>query len=237
MVDAGDDQPTDQSVSDIVWLHGASLSSSTWPTDIGGIKPDLPGHGTTPCIANPSVEHYADAIEPLLPDRFALVGHSLGGMVALELAARYPQRVRGLVLVEAVPTVRQSKTTLVLAHIGKAIMSWLSPKHLAWLSGLSEPESVRRHLREQIRSMTAQGIKDGLEAAIRYDGRPHLPDIKTPTLIIVGERNPATHAGATLFHRRIEQARLLNLPGGHILHVENPEQFYPTVFEFLGDKR
>lgn len=117
MVDPSGDEYKDQSANDVIWLHGAGLSGDTWRSDVGGIKPDLPGHKTADCIANPSVERYADCIEPLLPDRFALVGHSLGGMVALELAARHPRRVRGLVLAEAVPTVLQSPTSIFLARI------------------------------------------------------------------------------------------------------------------------
>ncbi len=236
MAHPGDGKYCDQSADDIIWLHGAGLSSDTWRADIGGIRPDLPGHKTAECIANPSVERYADRIEPLLPNRFALVGHSLGGMVALELAARHPQRTRGLVLAEAVPTVLQSPISIFLARIAKAIMSHISPKRLAWLSGLSEPESVQHHLRQQTGSMTLQGIRDGLQAAMLYDGRPHLPNIQAPTLIIVGERNKATHAGAKLLHDGIPNSRLMKLPGGHILHIENADRFYATIAGFLGDK-
>ncbi len=236
MVDPGGDEYKDQSANDIIWLHGAGLSGDTWRSDVGGIKPDLPGHKTADCIANPSVERYADSIEPLLPNRFALVGHSLGGMVALELAARHPQRVRGLVLAEAVPTVLQSPISIFLAGIAKAIMSHISPKRLAWLSGLSEPEPVKHHLRQQTGSMTLQGIRDGLQAAMLYDGRRHLPDIQAPTLIIVGERNKATHAGAKLLHDGIPHSQLMKMPGGHIIHIENADRFYATVTDFLGDK-
>ncbi|QTD56608.1 alpha/beta fold hydrolase [Parasphingorhabdus cellanae] len=236
MAEPGDDDYISSSFSDVVWLHGAGLSSSTWRNDFGGIKPDFPGHNHVACITNPSVERYADYIEPQLPDRFALVGHSLGGMVALELAARHPQKVRGLVLAEAVPTVRQTTSSILLARLSKAIMSHVSPKRLAWLSGLAEPEIVRQHLHEQIGQMDVQGIKDGLEAAIQYDGRPHLPHIEAPTLVITGERNKATNAGAKLFCSSIGHARLVTMPGGHILHVENADQFYAVIFQFLGDK-
>jgi pimeloyl-ACP methyl ester carboxylesterase len=220
----------------IVWLHGAGLSGRTWRVDIDGMKPDLPGHGAAAPISHPTVEGFADYIEPTLPDRFALVGHSLGGMVALELAARHPHRVRALVLAEAVPTVLQSPATQFLARIAKAIMGQLSPSRLAWLSGLSEPKSVKHHLREQIGSMTSQGIKDSLDAAIRYDGRSHLAKIGMPTLILIGQRNKSTHAGAKIFHEGIAGSQLITLPGGHMVHVENADQFYTAIFDFLGDK-
>ncbi|MEP2102949.1 MAG: alpha/beta hydrolase [Parasphingorhabdus sp.] len=237
MVTTGDDESSNQNADDIVWLHGAGLSGSTWPTDIGGIKPDLPGHGTSMCISNPTVERYADSIEPLLPNRFALVGHSLGGMVALELATRHPEKVRALVLAEAVPTVLQSPISIFTARIAKAIMSHISPKRLAWLSGLSEPEQVKHHLRDQIGSMTAQGIKAGLDAAMQYDSRRHFPDINAPTLIIIGERNKSTHEGANLLLQGIPNSQLMAMPGGHMIHIENADLFYSTVLEFLGDKK
>ncbi|MEM7636126.1 MAG: alpha/beta fold hydrolase, partial [Pseudomonadota bacterium] len=93
-----------------VWLHGAGLSPSTW----GGVTTGfsdvmllaLPGHADAARLSEPSVEAFADAVEPMLPDRFALIAHSLGGMVALEVASRHPDRVDALVLIETVATVR-----------------------------------------------------------------------------------------------------------------------------------
>ncbi|GAA0470445.1 alpha/beta hydrolase [Parasphingorhabdus litoris] len=237
MVTTGDDDCENQSTDAIIWLHGAGLSGRTWRSDVPGMKPDLPGHGQNPCIPEPSVERYADSIAPHLPHRFALVGHSLGGMVALELAARHPDKVRALVLAEAVPTVLQSSASTWIARIAKAVMSHISPKRLAWLSGLSEPAKVKNHLREQIGSMTVQGIQDGLTAAMRYDGRPHLAEIQCPTMVVIGERNKATHAGARLFHEGIASSQLMTLSGGHMIHVENAERFYTTVLGFLGDKK
>lgn len=84
--------------------------------------------------------------------------------------------------------------------------------------------------------MTSQGIRDGLQAAMLYDGRRHLLDIQAPTLIIVGERNKATHAGAKLLHDGIPHSQLMKMPGGHIIHIENSDRFYATVTDFLGDK-
>ena len=86
-----------------VWLHGAGLSAETWAGRAEGRCLNLPGHGGTPRAGEATVAGFADRLMPLLPaERFALVGHSLGAMVALEIAARRPEHIRALVLA-AVP--------------------------------------------------------------------------------------------------------------------------------------
>ena len=82
-----------------VWLHGTAMAGLRWHESLPGLWPDLPGHGSAP-RTDPSVAAYATALEPRLPEEFVIGGHSLGGMVAMELAARHGQRCRGLVLVD-----------------------------------------------------------------------------------------------------------------------------------------
>ena len=60
--------------------------------------PDLPGHGASAPLPAPSMSGFADAIAAILPEPAGVVGHSMGGVVALRLAERHPHLVRGLVL-------------------------------------------------------------------------------------------------------------------------------------------
>lgn len=96
----------------VLALHGWGRSRRDWAqalAQVGGLALDLPGFGATPPPpASMGAAGYAEAVAPVL-DHFTtpvvIVGHSFGGRVAVHLAARAPERVRGLVLC-GVPLVR-----------------------------------------------------------------------------------------------------------------------------------
>lgn len=81
----------------LVLLHGLGATRDVW-RGITGIAPDLPGHGTAAWEAPYSFERHATAVLPLLPDEpVTVVGHSMGGVVGLVLAALAPDHVRHVV--------------------------------------------------------------------------------------------------------------------------------------------
>ena len=94
---------------DLVLLHGWGLSSSVWKPLTALLAgnftlhaPDLPGHGRA-APAGPSLDEWADALLPQIPDGAILVGWSLGAQLALHLAHRNPERVAKLVLIGSTP--------------------------------------------------------------------------------------------------------------------------------------
>ena len=220
-----------------VWLHGAGLSGSTWGGLVAGVEnavaPDLPGHGAAPRVSPATVEGFADALAPVLPDRFAAIGHSLGGMVALEIAARHPGRVRALVMIESVPTVRGALVDRAAASAARLLMRMVGPKRLAGIAGLGETRATAAHLKEQLSSMTRQRLADALDAAFAYDGRRHLAAITAPTLVVVGKQNPKTHKGAKAAADAMPNARFVVMPGGHMLHTDVPDDLRQTILSFL----
>lgn len=222
-----------------VWLHGAGLSGSTWAGLVAGfddaVTPDLPGHGAAPRVSPATVEGFADALDPVLPDRFAVIGHSLGGMTALEIAAHHPGRVCALVMIEAVPTVRGALADRAAAAAARLLMRMIGPARLASIAGLGETRATAAHLKAQLSSMTRQRLADALDAAFAYDGRPHLAKITAPTLVVVGEKNPKTHKGAKAAADAIPNARFTTLPGGHMLHTDLPDGLRQTILGFLRD--
>ncbi|WP_298971263.1 alpha/beta hydrolase [uncultured Roseobacter sp.] len=222
---------------DTVWLHGAGLAGDTWGPITAGVAravtPDLPGHGRAKLVKPPRVETYADALSHLVPQDAVLIGHSLGGMVALELAARLQDRVMALVLIETVPTVRDRLSGRVSASLASGLFQSIPISWLAWLSGLGQSRETCTELRRQMARMDRVRIAAALEAAACYDGRPRLSQIDVPTLLIVGKQNTATHHGTALMAERIRGARLVKLPGGHMLHTDNPVQLKRSIDGFL----
>ena len=105
----------------VVMLHGFMGTGEDWgevvrhlPPAFGCLTPDLPGHDGKPLdlvAGENSFAAYAEllwqGLEPLLPPRFTLVGYSLGGRLALDLACRHPERISALVLEAAHPGLAQ----------------------------------------------------------------------------------------------------------------------------------
>ncbi|HKA85331.1 MAG TPA: alpha/beta hydrolase, partial [Acidimicrobiales bacterium] len=113
---------------ELVLLHGGAQNAHTWDTvALALARPlvavDLPGHGHSDGprggVADPAgnAEDVAAAVRALAPDARAVVGMSLGGLTALALAARAPELVRSLVLVDVTPGVDEGKATSITAFI------------------------------------------------------------------------------------------------------------------------
>jgi pimeloyl-ACP methyl ester carboxylesterase len=113
---------------ELVLLHGGAQNAHTWDTvalalDRPLVAIDLPGHGHSDGprggFADPAgnAQDVATAVRALAPEARAVVGMSLGGLTALALAARAPELVRSLVLVDVTPGVDEGKATAITAFI------------------------------------------------------------------------------------------------------------------------
>jgi pimeloyl-ACP methyl ester carboxylesterase len=221
-----------------VWLHGAGLSAGIWPSErIGdGLALDLPGHGDRPRAKEPTVEAFAEAILPDCPERFDLVGHSLGGMVGIVLAATQPDRVGRLVLVDAV--IGSSSETLRWqgSIIAGLMMRVVGPRGLGWLFSRGTEGDTRRTLRRGLSAMSRDGLRDALTAATTFDTERWLPRIGMPTLVLAAERNSISRSQGRRIADGIPGATFEEVPGGHMLHTDCPDALYPRISAFLGGR-
>ncbi len=181
------------------------------------------------------VEDMAQSLRTLIPDGSILIGHSLGGMVAIELAARVTKSLAALVLIETVPSVSHTVTGRALSGLASQITKRCAPRVLAHLSAFGQTSDTRTELIEQLSSKDNASLGAAMTAACAYDGRSKLADIKVPTLIIVAQNNRATHVGAKIALSLIPNAKLVMLGGGHILHHDNPVQLRRTIDSFLHE--
>ncbi|MEO0500358.1 MAG: alpha/beta hydrolase [Pseudomonadota bacterium] len=225
---------------DSVWIHGAGFAGDTWSAMTAALPrartPDLPGHGAARPVVPPRVERFADRLAPEIGAGAILIGHSLGGMVALELAARRAGPVSALILIDSVPTVRDRLGGRLLGKIAEPVVHLLGPRGLAWISGVGQAIPVKQELQRQLLRHDNRSLLAAIDAAMAYDGRPLLSGIHVPTLIIVAQNSKATHAGSRLMARRIPRAEHAVLSGGHILHVDSPVRLRRRIDEFLRHK-
>ncbi|WP_232265665.1 alpha/beta fold hydrolase [Streptomyces pactum] len=164
----------------------------------------------------------------------AVLGHSLGGVNAYQYAARWPERVRALI-VEDIGAVVNSDWSFTLRLPRRAP----SRQDLVTALGPVAPYlecSFRR-------SDDGWGFSFGIEhtvASQRALNGDHWPDwtaVACPTLLIRGTRSDELTAGhaAEMIARRAGRARLVELPAGHVVHHDAPDRFAAAVEDFLSD--
>jgi pimeloyl-ACP methyl ester carboxylesterase len=205
------------------------------------IAPDLPGHGgrsDEPFTFAAASQALADLIERDTSGRALVVGASLGGYVAIDLAHRFPDRVSGLVLAGASRNF-MGALGLYLRFVGGAMRR-------GWLKQTREraEERTRRifppALAEVADAQIAAGVfPDALGPAFaEMAGRDFqllLADYPGPTLILNGERDAGPRASAARFARAATRAEVATIPGaGHACNLDQPEAFNQAVRSFAA---
>lgn len=246
----------------LVLLHGTAASLHTWEGWVRQlsrehrvISVDLPGFGLTGPSASGDYRDaaYVDFVAALL-DRLKLGpvvigGNSLGGQIAWQFAARWPGRVRGLVLVDAGGLMFQSDSVPPGFQVARS--PWLQtlagsflPRPLVQRSVQSvfgDPSRVSAALVDRYFELTLrEGNRQALiqRLAQLEPGRhaDELDRLRTPTLILWGEQDRLIPpALAEEFKRRIAGSQLTVFPGlGHVPQEEDPESTVRPVLAFLN---
>jgi pimeloyl-[acyl-carrier protein] methyl ester esterase len=233
----------------LVLLHGWGMTPRIW----NGLRiclspriaatPALPGHGGVPS-PGPDLAAWSDALLAELPAHCVLGGWSLGGMLALDIARRHPQRVRHLVLFGATPCFVSRAETLTQP----AWAHGLAPDVVRGFRdgfGADPDATLRRFLALQAtgesrrrgvvhslgRAVVApdeyarQGLADGLGILVNSDLRGAVADVRTPVTLIHGRDDALMPlAAAEWLAAHLPQARLTVLDDcGHAPFVSRSE--------------
>jgi len=218
--------------------------------------PDLLGHGDSPKPPIPAyqmdwlVDHFVAWLNGLeLQEPAVLVGHSLGGYVALEYARRFPAHIRALVLVDPFYSNAQLPAVLRYAYAHPAISGFLLTQTPAWLvrwiidvtSMLMGHRTGGLHaLPPDVRAQTTLDYLRTSPAAyaiLKADLNltPHLGSIAVPALVVWGERDqtlaPASFADLV---RQLPKAMGKSSRTGHVPHQADAEWFNEQVLAFLA---
>lgn len=252
---AGDGPP-------LLALHGFTGSSASWQPLIGQlaatrctIAVDLIGHGQSDAPADPA-RYHADAcvadlvaiLDLLGLEQTAVLGYSMGGRIALQLAATKPERISALVLESATAGIRDNAERQQRIASDETLARMIEEQGIdafvrywqqipLFASQAQLPNAVRDHLAAQrLRNNPA-----GLAASLRGMGAgqqppqwEHLARLRMPVLLLAGEHDHKYRGLAAAMHTALPQARITIVPNaGHTIHLEQPAIFAQLVTTFL----
>jgi len=229
----------------LVFLHGAGSTAGVWKRQVehfgarhSPIAFDFPGHGrSSGTEALPSIEAYADFTIALL-DRLqisgaVLVGTSMGGLVALDIALRSPGHVAALVLQSTAARVELTDEAL---QTWKNVMTGRAPQPFGNAGyGDDVPfELLREGWELQVRTDPRVRYFD-LVAVRAADYRARLAEVKKPTLVVHGAKDTvATPEDAAALAAGISGAERAEIAGGgHYLYRERPAELHAAIDAFL----
>jgi 3-oxoadipate enol-lactonase len=208
------------------------------------VRYDTRGHGDSPVPLGPyGIDDLADDLVALLDrlevERAHIVGLSLGGMTAMKVAARNPDRVDRLVLlctgarlapasgwIDRAATVRRQGAVAVAEAV---VERWFTAEHLT-----AHPDVRQRH-ELMVAATPAEGYAGCCEAIAALDLRDELSSIIAPTLAIAGADDPATPpAKLQEIADGVKDGRLLIVShAAHLANAEQPEAITRAIIEHL----
>src|SRR5271170_2985523 len=234
----------DPALPAMVFLHGAGMDHSVWALlarsfahhGFGVLAPDLPGHGRSGGAALSSIPALADwtatFIDAAGAPKARIVGHSMGSLVALETAARHPDKVAALGLIATAAPMRVSDDLLGAAktndHAAIDMISVWGEGYRATLGGSLAPGLWMLGSAERLLERAQPGvIFADLSACSGYqDALAAAAKVTVPSIVIQGTRDLMTPAkGGKAIAAAIPNCRLAMIEGaGHMLMSERPDE-------------
>jgi pimeloyl-ACP methyl ester carboxylesterase len=234
----------------ILLIHGSGVSARYWINQLRGlggalrvVAIDLPGHGESDPMQQGSVAEYgkvlANFLDALGTGPVIAAGHSLGGAIAIALAVRRPDAVRGLVLLSSCAKLPRGDGLgeRFLAYLPgslRKILFFSMAKKILFAPGT--PGGAVSLGMQELRSCRPETILKDVQAAKTIDLSEQATRLDVPTLILCGSRDRLTPpALAERLSELIRGSRLRIIDGaGHMLLLEVPECVNQEILNFVA---
>ena len=240
--------------SPLLLIHGLGSSSRDWEKQVPVfakryqvITLDLRGHGQSSKPPGPySIRIFTEDVVALIYQLnispVHVVGISMGGMVAFEMATHFPKMIRSLTVVNSYPEMRVEilrehlqvwRRFLLLELLGMRGTGTMLSKHLF-------PKKEQKELRELFVSRWAENDKDAyresLRAIINWDVERYLDKITCPVLVVASDQDYMPLEEKHAYTAKLPDAKLVVIEDArHAVTAERPEQFNAILEEFLAE--
>lgn len=248
-----------------ILLHGFTGSSHNWQSLIPSLTPhfqvltlDILGHGRSDSPSDPTRYQMAQAAADIITlldlldqqtdQPTHLLGYSMGGRLALYLAAHYPERFRSLILESASPGLKTEAEREERRQRDNALADRIERDGIEsfvdfWesLSLWASQEQLSADTRIRLHQQRLQNNSTGLANSLRGMGTgvqpslwENLTDLTLPTLLMTGELDKKFVGIAQEMAPLLPQASHITIPNaGHTIHLEKPTQYTRTVVSYL----
>ncbi|TXD51813.1 MULTISPECIES: alpha/beta fold hydrolase [unclassified Polaribacter] len=236
----------------VVLIHGFLENATMWKNMIPELSKknrvvtvDILGHGKTACLGYVhSMELFAETIDAVLRHlkirTYILVGHSLGGYIALALAQKKSTKIKGFCLLNA--TSNEDSEILKTRRIRAIKMAQNNFANLVRMSfmNLFEEQSktvfkteIDQALQEALQT-PIQGYIAAQEGMRLRPNRNHILANNTfKKLIIVGKKDPVLNYRVSILEAEDTNSEIIILPGGHMSYIENSVQLISVLKSFI----
>jgi pimeloyl-ACP methyl ester carboxylesterase len=239
----------------VVFIHGLGSSARDWEYQVPFFAPryrvvvfDVRGHGRSDKPTGPySVPLFAQDAAALIRALEAapahVVGISMGGMIALQLAVDEPALVRSLVVVNSGPelVVRTFRERLMILQRFLIVRLLRMRKMEEVLSQRLFPRPDQAPLRQMFVERWAENdpraYREAMRALVGWSVADRLGDIRCPTLVIASDQDYTPVSAKEAYVARMPNARLVVIPDAHhAVTVERPEEFNQALLDFLAQQ-
>ncbi|SDX96931.1 Pimeloyl-ACP methyl ester carboxylesterase [Lutibacter oricola] len=237
--------------SAIILLHGFLENNTMWNTTVVQLSKnfrviciDLLGHGESENLGYVhTMEEQAKMVKAVLNSlrlrKYVLVGHSMGGYIALAFSKLFSNNVKGLCLMNstALPDTEEKKINrdrgiIAVKQNYKTFIRIAIPMLFS--------EENRSVFSKEIKSITKEALKistQGITAAlegmkIRKDQTSIYKTAKFPIQMIIGKQDPALDYNSLIEQTKNTSVKVIEYPDGHMSHIENEKDLIETLLKF-----
>lgn len=236
----------------VVLLHGFLENSSMWDLISEELSKkyrivciDLLGHGVTENhgyihTMQDQAEMIIAVLKHLRLRKYVLVGHSMGGYIALEIAKLLPKNIKGVCLMNstALPDTKEKKTNrdraiAAVKQNHKTFIRIAIPMLFSEENRTVFTSEIKAITNEAL-NMSAQGIIAALEGMkVRKNNTSIYKNAVFPILMLIGKQDPALDYNSLIAQTKNTNVQVVEFPDGHMSHVENKDALIASLAAFM----